>query len=168
MVLTNHRGHGGSRQRQVEDLSVGLSVVSFAQQPGRCRGKTRCFRCNQEGHVAKDCTAIIEGSESKRGGSDDNDSVGSGSGKVAWNFSQVERGVKWQKAMDDDSLHFQLTGVQLSQPVRCEQDSPTTEFHPYLRRSVLEDVCICNNGIFEIPTSRSSAPSTKCQHCHNF
>jgi len=106
MVLTNRRGHGGSRQRQVEDLSDGLSVVSFAQQPGRRRGKTRCFRWNQEGHVAKDCTAIIEGSESKCGGSDDNDSVRSGGGKAAWNFSQVERGVKWQKAMDDDSLHF--------------------------------------------------------------
>jgi len=106
MVLTNRRGHGRSCQRQVEDLSDGLSVVSFAQQPGRRRGKTKCFRCNQEGHVTKDCAAIIEGSESKRGGSDDNDSVGSGGGKAAWNFSQVERGVKWQKAMDDDSLHF--------------------------------------------------------------
>ena len=106
MVLTNRRGYGGSRQRQVENLSDGLSVVSFAQQPGRRRGKTKCFRCNQEGHLAKDCTAIIEGSESKRGGSDDNDSVGSGGGKVAWNFSQVEKGVKWQRAMDDDSLHF--------------------------------------------------------------
>jgi len=106
MVLTNRRGYGGSRQRQVEDLSDGLSVVSFAQQPGRRRGKARCFHCNQEGHVAKDCTAIIEESESKRGGSDDNDSVGSGGGKVAWNFSQFEKDVKWQKAMDDDSLHF--------------------------------------------------------------
>jgi len=106
MVLTNHRGHVGSHQRQVENLSDGLSVVSFAQQPGRRRGKTKCFRCNQEGHVAQDCTAIKEGSESKRGGSDDNNSVGSGGGKAAWNFSQVERGVKWQEAMDDDSLHF--------------------------------------------------------------
>jgi len=65
-----------------------------------------CFRCNQEGHVAKDYTAIIEGSESKRGGSDENDSVGSGVGKTAWNFSQVAMDAKWQKAMDDDSLHF--------------------------------------------------------------
>jgi len=73
MVLNNRRGHGGSRQRLVEDLSKGLSVVSFAQQPGRRRGKTRCFRCNQEGLVAKDCTAIVDGSESKRGGSDDDD-----------------------------------------------------------------------------------------------
>jgi len=31
MVLTNRRGHSGSRQRQVEDLSDGLSVGSFAQ-----------------------------------------------------------------------------------------------------------------------------------------
>jgi len=60
MVLTNHRGCGGSHQRQVEDLFDGLSAGSFAQQPGRRRGKTRCFHCNQEGHVAKDCTAIIE------------------------------------------------------------------------------------------------------------
>jgi len=97
MVLTNRRGYGGSRQRQVEDLSDGLSVVSFAQQPSRRRGKTKCFRCNQEGHVAKDCMAIIEGSESKRGGSDDNNSVGSGGGKTAWNFSQVnENDTKWQ------------------------------------------------------------------------
>jgi len=44
MVLTNRRGCGGSRQRQVEVLSDGLSVVSFAQQPGRRRGKGWCFR----------------------------------------------------------------------------------------------------------------------------
>jgi len=106
MVSTNRKGHGGSRQRQVEDLFDGLSVVSFSQQPGRRRGKTKCFRCNREGHLAKDCAAILEGSKSKHGGSDDNDSVRSGGGKAAWNFSQVERGVKWQKAMDDDSLHF--------------------------------------------------------------
>jgi len=106
MVLTNRRGYGGSRQRQVEDLSDGLSVVSFAQQPGRRRGKARCFRRNQEGHAAKDCTTIIDGSESKRGGPDDNDSVGSGGGKAAWNFSQVTKDVKWQRAMDDDSLYF--------------------------------------------------------------
>ena len=106
MVLTNRRVCSGSRQRQVEDLSDGLPVVSFAQQPGRRRGKARCFCCNQEGHVAKDCTAIIDGSESKRGGSNDNDSIGSGGGK-GFNFSQVgENDVKWQKAMDDDSLHF--------------------------------------------------------------
>jgi len=148
-------------QRQVEDLSDGLSVVSFAQQPGRRRGKTRCFRCNEEGHVAKDCAAIIEGSESERGGSDDNDSVGSGSGKAAWNCSQVERGAKWQKAMDDDSLHFQSTGVQLTQPVQCEQDSPKMGFHPCLRMSVLEDVRICKNGVFEVPNSRSATTSGK-------
>ena len=84
-------------------------MVSFAQQPGRHRGKARCFRCNQEGHVAKDCAAIIDGSESKRSGSDDNDSTGSGGGK-GFNFSQVsENDAKWQKAMDvdwNDLLHF--------------------------------------------------------------
>jgi len=65
MVLANRRGHDRSRQRQVENLSDGLSVVSFAQQPGRHREKTKCFRCNWEGHLAKDCTAITEGPESK-------------------------------------------------------------------------------------------------------
>jgi len=54
----------------------------------------------------KNCKTVLDNQESKCGGFDDNDSVGSGGGKVAWNFSQVERGVKWQKAMDDDSLHF--------------------------------------------------------------
>jgi len=108
MVLTNRRGHGGSHQRQVEDLSDGLSVVSFAQasKQGRDRSKIQCYRCNQFGHMSKNCKTVLDNQESKRGGSDDNDSVGSGGGKVAWNFSQVERGVKWQKAMDDDSLHF--------------------------------------------------------------
>jgi len=32
-------------------------------------------------------------------------------------------------------------------------------FHPYLRRSVLEDVCVHNNGVLEVPTSRSTASS---------
>ena len=67
------------------------------------------LRCDQEGHTTKDCTAIIGESESKCGGSDDNDSIGSGGGK-GFNFSQVsENDVKWQKAMDvgwNDSLHF--------------------------------------------------------------
>jgi len=102
MVLTNRRGYGGSRQRQVEDLSDGLSVVSFAQQ----KEKVKCYNCNKFGHIARKCPELVEGKESKRGGSDDNDSVGSGGGKIAWNFSQVERGVKWQEAMDDDALHF--------------------------------------------------------------
>ena len=108
MVLTNRRGCGGSRQRQVEDLSDGLSVISFAQasKQGSDRSKVQCHRCGQFGHMSRNCKTVMDGQESKRGGSDDNDSVGSGGGKVAWNFSQVERGVKWQRAMDDDSLHF--------------------------------------------------------------
>jgi len=108
MVLTNRRGYGGSRQRQVEDLSDGLSVISFAQasKQGRDRSKVQCYRCNQFGHMSKNCKTVLDNQESKRGGSDDNDSVGSGGGKVAWNFSQVERDVKWQKAMDADSLYF--------------------------------------------------------------
>jgi len=47
-------------------------------------------------------------------------------------------------------------------------DSPKMGFRPCLRRSVLEDVCICNNGVFEVPTSRSTTTSSKHQHCHNF
>jgi len=116
MVLTNHRGHGGSRQRQVENLSDGLSVVSFSQQSTN-KDKIKCCRCNKRGHIARDCPGASDNQESKRGGSDDNGSVGSGGGKTAWNFSQVERGVKWQRAMDDVSLHFQSMGVQLIQPV---------------------------------------------------
>jgi len=108
MVLTNQRGHGGSRQRQVEDLSDGLSVTSFdqASKQGRGRSKVHCHRCNQFGNMSKNCKTVLDNQESKRGGSDDNDSIGSGGGKVAWNFSQVEKGVKWQKAMDEDSLCF--------------------------------------------------------------
>jgi len=106
MVLTNRRGCGGSRQRQVEDLSDGLSVVSFAQQTSSSDKKKMCYRCNKLGHISRNCTAILDSQESKRSGSDDNDSVGSGGGKVSWNFSQVEGGVKWQKAMGDDSLQF--------------------------------------------------------------
>jgi len=48
------------------------------------------------------------------------------------------------------------------------QNSPKIGFHPYLRRSVLEDVCIYNNGIFEVPTSRSTTTRSKYQHYHNF
>jgi len=106
MVLTNRRGCGGSRQHQVEDLSDGLSVVSFAQQTSSSDKKKMCYRCNKLGHISRNCTAILDSQESKRTGSDDNDSIGSGGGKAAWNFSQVEGGVKWQKAMDVDSLRF--------------------------------------------------------------
>jgi len=105
MLLTNHRGYGGSCQRQVEDLSDGLSVVSFAQQ----KEKVKCYNCNKFGDIARKCPEVVDNKESRRGGSDDNDSIGSGSGK-GFNFSQVgETDVKWQKAMDvgwNDSLHF--------------------------------------------------------------
>jgi len=101
MMLTNRRGYGGSRQRQVEDLSDGLSVVSFAQQTSSSDKKKMCYRCNKIGHISRNCPAILEGQE--RNGSDDNDSIGSGSGKkggggkTAWNFSQVgEDDNKWQ------------------------------------------------------------------------
>jgi len=101
-MLTNRRGHGGSRQRQVEDLSDGLSVVSFAQQ----KEKVKCHNCNKFGHIARKCPKVVEGKEFCPGGSDDNDSIRSDGGKAARNFSQVAKDVKWQKAMDDDSLHF--------------------------------------------------------------
>jgi len=39
-------------------------------------------------------------------------------------------------------------------------NSPKIGFHPYLRRSVLEEVCTHNNGIFEVPTSRSTTTSS--------
>jgi len=110
MVLTNRRGYSGYRQRQVEDLSDGLSVVSFAQasKQGRDRSKVQCYKCNQLGHMAKNYKTSVNNPESKRGGSD-NDSVGSGGAKTAWNFSQVhEMDARWQQAIDDggDSLYF--------------------------------------------------------------
>jgi len=77
-------------------------VVSFAQQ----KEKVKCYNCGKFGHITRKHPEVVEGKESRRGGSDDNDSVGSDGEKVAWNFSQVERDVKWQKAMDDDSLQF--------------------------------------------------------------
>jgi len=82
--------------------------MSFAQasKQGSDRSKVQCHRCSQFGHMSRNCKTVLDGQESKRGGSDDNESVGSGGGKAAWNFSQVERGVKWQRAMDDDPLHF--------------------------------------------------------------
>jgi len=46
MVLINCRGCGGSRQRQVENLSDGLSVVSFAQQ-STDKDKINCCHCNK-------------------------------------------------------------------------------------------------------------------------
>jgi len=44
--------------------------------------------------------------------------------------------------------------------MRYMQNSPKIGFHPYLRRSVLEDVCIYNNGILEVSTSRSTTSSS--------
>jgi len=44
--------------------------------------------------------------------------------------------------------------------MRGVQNSPKTGFHPCLRRSVLEDVCVHNNGILEVSTSRSTASSS--------
>jgi len=104
-MLTNRRGYGGSRQRQVDDLSDGLSVVRFAQQ----KEKVKCYNCNKFGHIARKCPEVVEGKEHHRGRSDDNDSIGSGGG-IDFNFSQIsEVDVKWQKAMDvgwNDSLCF--------------------------------------------------------------
>ena len=40
------------------------------------------------------------------------------------------------------------------------QNSPKIGFDPCLHRSVLEDVCIYNNGILEVSTSRSTANSS--------
>jgi len=51
MVLTSHRRCGGSHQRQVENLSDGLSVVSFAQQSTN-KDKIKCHCCNKQGHIA--------------------------------------------------------------------------------------------------------------------
>jgi len=66
VMLTNRRGYGGSRQRQVEDLSDGLSVASFAQQ----KEKVKCYNCNKFGHIARKCPEVVEGKESRGGGSD--------------------------------------------------------------------------------------------------
>jgi len=44
--------------------------------------------------------------------------------------------------------------------MRYVQNSPKIGFHPYLRRSVLEDVCIYNHGILEVSTSRSTTSSS--------
>jgi len=46
------------------------------------------------------------------------------------------------------------------------QNSPKTGFHPCLRRSVLEDVCIYNNGILEVFTSRSTTSSSNSSNNH--
>jgi len=84
MVLTNRRGHGGFRQRQVEGLSGGWSAVSFAQESkqGRDRSKVQCHNFNLFGQMAKNCKTALNNQESKCGGSDDNDSAGSGGGKA--------------------------------------------------------------------------------------
>jgi len=50
--------------------------------------------------------------------------------------------------------------------MRCMQNSPKIGFHPYLRRSVLEDVCIYNNDIFEVSTSRSTTRSSNSSNNH--
>jgi len=44
--------------------------------------------------------------------------------------------------------------------MRGAQNSPKIGFHPYLRRSVLEDVCVHNNGVLEVSTSRSTTSSS--------
>jgi len=97
MVLTNRRGYGGPRRRQAEDISDGLSVVSFAQP----QDKVKCYNCNKFGHIARKCPEGVDG-KARRGGTDDNGSVGGNddkanwNGKTAWNFSQVQEDVKWQ------------------------------------------------------------------------
>jgi len=110
MVLTNGRGYGGPHPRQAEDLSDGLSVVTFAQP----QEKVKCYNCNKFGHIARKCPEGVEG-KARRARTDDNGSVGSGddkadwNGKTAWNFSQInEMDVQWQQAIDDggNSLYF--------------------------------------------------------------
>jgi len=44
----------------------------------------------------------------------------------------------------------------------------TQMLHHFLYRSVLEDVCMCNNGVFEAPTSRSPTTHSEQQRCHDF
>jgi len=44
--------------------------------------------------------------------------------------------------------------------MRSVQNSPKIGFHPYLRRSVLEEVCVYNNGVLEVSTSRSTTSSS--------
>jgi len=81
-------------------------VVSFAQASVTEARSSAADAIHQFGHMSKNCKTVLDNEESKRGGSDDSDSVGSGGGKAAWNFSQIEKDVKWQRAMDDDSLCF--------------------------------------------------------------
>ena len=50
--------------------------------------------------------------------------------------------------------------------MRHAQNSPKMGFNPYLRSSVLEDVCICNCDIFEVPTSRSTTSSSNSSNNH--
>lgn len=61
MMLTSCQGHCGSHQRQAEILSGGFPVVSFAQQQIKLKGKTECFWCNKEGHIARDCATNVDG-----------------------------------------------------------------------------------------------------------
>ena len=58
MLLTNCRGLSGTRQREVEDMSDGLPVMSFAQTKPNGSLNKKCFNCNKKGHIAKDCPEL--------------------------------------------------------------------------------------------------------------
>jgi len=55
--------------------------------------------------------------------------------------------------------------------INAKISRPSLSLLPFvlgLTSCVLEDVRICDNGVFEVPTSRSTATSSKWQDCHNF